>query len=406
MGEEGKNCLKCHTAGCLKSCSSCHLPDAYYCSRECQVADWKRHKVECKLSKIIDVTQQTELKLCYDHDETDVKDYDAALRFAKKYMADNLKHLEIWLRQAGMWTQDEYFDYDIGIKEPLINFTYETLYDFLDTVPLESVAFRCEECIDAQTTLVTRQGIVFKPLLKSTTLRKFAITNAAIKKISYLPLVSSLKSLSLRSVKFSAWDGPEGWSPEDTAEMISRLSQMTQLETLILGSVPITDSQLESILPSLPHLRCLDVSGVWGDNGSSRNIGQLTDRSCEIIAQCLPELESLELSNHAGITEQGALHVAQNSPYLRKLAMESCKIAAKDAAQVVSCSTSLLLFRFGRYFGVSPSDAPHFLDAIRATGGRTLIIPGSGGVYEPETGLSPSEKAQIQHTKRILEGSQ
>ena len=43
-----RKCAKCKTKRGVKKCSACK--NEYYCSRECQREDWKRHKVECKKS--------------------------------------------------------------------------------------------------------------------------------------------------------------------------------------------------------------------------------------------------------------------------------------------------------------------------------------------------------------------
>lgn len=40
------NCGKVDAANKLQKCSRCTT--VYYCDRECQVADWKSHKVDCK----------------------------------------------------------------------------------------------------------------------------------------------------------------------------------------------------------------------------------------------------------------------------------------------------------------------------------------------------------------------
>ena len=96
-------CAKCNkTDGTLLKCGGCNL-GIYYCSKECQKAHWKTHKVDCKFANLFDI-KQTKLELTYDHDDKKVKDYDAALKFAKRYMK-NVDHLVIHLRQAGMWKQ-------------------------------------------------------------------------------------------------------------------------------------------------------------------------------------------------------------------------------------------------------------------------------------------------------------
>jgi len=39
-------CSKIVPVKCMKRCSACR--NAYYCSKECQITDWKEHKNECK----------------------------------------------------------------------------------------------------------------------------------------------------------------------------------------------------------------------------------------------------------------------------------------------------------------------------------------------------------------------
>lgn len=39
-------CASCGRMNGLKKCASCH--HTFYCSRDCQRADWKKHKAQCK----------------------------------------------------------------------------------------------------------------------------------------------------------------------------------------------------------------------------------------------------------------------------------------------------------------------------------------------------------------------
>lgn len=44
-GSEPKNCANCLRNNCVQKCSKCQ--QVYYCSTECQKADWKIHKTQC-----------------------------------------------------------------------------------------------------------------------------------------------------------------------------------------------------------------------------------------------------------------------------------------------------------------------------------------------------------------------
>ena len=73
-------------------------------------------------------------------------------------------------------------------------------------------------------------------------------------------LDSGFRFCRLIAVKLTKWDGPRGWLPEETQEMISLLSNINELETLHLYQAPIKDEHLEIMLSNLHSLRDLEIS--------------------------------------------------------------------------------------------------------------------------------------------------
>mmetsp|Transcript_2833 Transcript_2833/g.6663 ORF Transcript_2833/g.6663 Transcript_2833/m.6663 type:complete len:431 (+) Transcript_2833:117-1409(+) len=398
---------RCSTCGVsannLKRCAGCRLPGIAYCSKECQRADWKRHKVDCKLSKVIDRSSD-KLKLSYDYDDTAIQDYDAALQFAKNYMT-NLKSLKIRLTQDGMWKQDEMNLFEFSTKEAVIKLTYDVFDDLLlsSATNLTSFEIVCDPCIAKYLYFFFKDGKILKRLAESQSLRQLVLSNMQVSKISYLPLPSSLEALHLNEVKFSKWDGPLGWSEEDCDEMVTRISQLTALVSLDLVTVPLGDHHLEPMLRNLSNLRHLRISGVWGDSAQAtlREEGRITNDGCIKIAILCPNLHSLELSNQPNISYSGARCIVQQCRKLRDLRLENTNLTYRHASQLVDLNESQSLL----VLAVGPAECTqeNILKALKATGGRCLLYGESVGLHEaPAHGLSEIEKRQMDYSRSIL----
>lgn len=220
-----------------------------------------------------------------------------------------------------------------------------------------------------------------------------------IKKISYLPLNTDLKFLRLSGVKLAKWDGPSGWQPEETEEIVSRISQMSELQTLNFYSVPIGDSQLERLLSNLECLRHLEISGTFGEtNLTSANIGQITDRGCVTIARLQPNLQSLELDYQRTITKRGASAILEHCLHLRDLSLQDSRLIANDVPDLLEGNRSLLFLTFRSVTDQQSKSV--LLRAMKATGGRTLLK--TPGLVQPD-GLNEREKRQWDHTKQLIE---
>lgn len=280
-----------------------------------------------------------------------ISNYDAASNFAKTYMP-NLKQLAVFLRQEAVWTEEElnaapsrYVDEFLEKKKPLISFTYDAFLDFLETVPLETFIIYCEPCTHRHVYDFTKDGKVFTAL-KATSLRRFTAIAAAIRNMNYLPLHANLKVLELSNVQFSKWSGEDGWSAEDSLEMVRRISELTQLEKLVLQCVPLDDHHLEPLLGKLSQLRSLEITGksyCWCT--TSRDGGFLTDWGCTVIGRLVPQLQYLSLSFQTNITVDGALQLVHACRDLRVLRLRGCCVDEDDALEIVQNSETLLLLR-------------------------------------------------------------
>jgi len=182
--------------------------------------------------------------------------------------------------------------------------------------------------------------------------------------------------------------------------MVSRISELTQLEKLSLDNVPLGDQHLERLLGSLSQLRVLEISGNWGEtNRTSRNVGQITDRGCEIIGRIRPELQHLILSNQPRITSRGALQIVRACHDLRALLLTSCSVGQHDASEIVENSESLLVLGLGG----RTVDWESLRAAAKVSGGRTLFYLDLQGLIEPTERLTAREKEIMKHSRKLVE---
>jgi hypothetical protein len=177
---------------------------------------------------------------------------------------------------------------------------------------------------------------------------------------------------------------------------------MNELETLRLYEVPIKDEDLENLLSNLHSLRDLEISGVFGDtNRLPSNIGHLSDRGCETIANLQPNLQSITLDFHRSITTRGASILLERCSNLRDIGLNDARIPSVDIPRLLSLSNSLLVFAFSQRYGCSNSGAD-LQAAMKATGGRTLLRCLYEGLVPP-TGFSESQMRQHSHSKQLVE---
>jgi len=92
MSASKKECAKCAmSTGSLNGCSKCHLVS--YCSRECQLSDWPKHKPSCKLDAAIVVFKS----VCDHHtssEKTDSEHIVQAVILSINYIFDELSGAE------------------------------------------------------------------------------------------------------------------------------------------------------------------------------------------------------------------------------------------------------------------------------------------------------------------------
>ena len=156
------------------------------------------------------------------------------------------------------------------------------------------------------------------------------------------------------------------WKDGSVEEIISMVNSLPGLVRLRFEHCYFEDDDLEGLLSNLPNLRALSLTGRFGESFGDDMGSYLTDKGLGFIAQCCPNLRSLDVSYHRQVTVSGVKATVDNCTHLRELYISNTREDMKKVASLATRSDTLLLLKcFG---GFSPNKE-HFREAIMASGG-------------------------------------
>lgn len=386
----------------LQECAGCNI--VLYCSRGCQMDDWKkkepngkRHIQLCRIVKKYPRHSKT-LKLVARHDDDKYIDFDAILNYAKEYMPC-VEHFSISISQ-------ECVDYDDEETGPWdVKFSPECLSSFLESQldNMLSFSYLMDDCCEKYTRRFTDGGMAFYPLARMTKLESLVTASALFGSadilqaiLSSTSLQSSLKTLKLMTPVFG--NLPKKWTTFEATTVAENVGRMKNLIKLGIEDSYLEPIQVRTMLSDLPHLRCLELSGQAGD---FREVTVLRDTEFRFIAQACPELQQLDLSYHRSCTYEGVEAVLRECRNLREFRCSGIAIPGHRLAPLLRQQKKLLLFSVGDA-GINSNTQR---DIIMASGGRTLVMLGFGGLLKDGPGFSipPSVEQEMARSKAFLD---
>lgn len=108
-------CARCHREDQLKLCSGCRA--VKYCSKECQISDWKAHKAICRKDSQPPTDPLTRQQDTLHDSQTNLHTYGAenvSTHTERQVTSLYMSKIDMSLRD-GRWLQ--YFSDDLGLSE-------------------------------------------------------------------------------------------------------------------------------------------------------------------------------------------------------------------------------------------------------------------------------------------------
>ena len=159
----------------------------------------------------------------------------------------------------------------------------------------------------------------------------------------------------------------------DSRSVVKKLAQaVRQCEKLVkldLNNNLFEDRDIKMILSKLPHLRCLNL----GNNGDYCDDG-FTGKTCEIIAKCCPQLQSLDLMTHHQLDVPDFCIILGGCPNLREL-RTSVTLGRQQLIELVQIAPQLVCLAVGGEWdedGIFYNESD-WAAVVESNGGRTLI---------------------------------
>lgn len=201
--------------------------------------------------------------------------------------------------------------------------------------------------------------------------------------------------LELRGVTLGPREGGE-WAPGAAETLASSISNVTNLVKLSVEDCFFRDENLRTLLSPLTMLRCLSLTGSFGDD---RPGSYLTDKGFRTIASVCPNLQTLDVSYFGLTTTRGLEAILQSCQNLRELHAPYTHIDDREYARLFRPSNSVLLFRFGSLRVDVPRRS--IREAVIASEGRTVMV-GPHGLIE-FSDLADEHQAVAARGKEIAE---
>jgi F-box and leucine-rich repeat protein GRR1 len=121
---------------------------------------------------------------------------------------------------------------------------------------------------------------------------------------------------------------------ELTDSLFSRLAQCDRLERLTLvNCAAISDGPLARVLPCLPNLVAIDLTGVV----------ECTDRAIVGLASAAKRLQGINLGGCRKVSDRGILALANRCPLLRRVKLSGVELITDDSVSALAQSCPLLL---------------------------------------------------------------
>ena len=387
------NCGSSPTAGGdeLRLCSRCRVVS--YCSQECQRSHWKKkHKKVCFLIDSEKLEVNAEEK----------PDFNTILSYAGTHMS-NLKHVDLEIPQRCVLNSDLGFGGG-GDEEMALKLKARTFQAFLESTNLTTLIIRFDDCCWDPVRLITKNGKAFLPLANHSNLTKLRITHGCFNDAADLcnSLPPNLKTLELHFLTLSPREGPrEGPWPRSAVQALARaVNRLSGLVTLNFQDCYFRDSDLPDLLTGLSQLRCLSLTGAFGERMPGQEGSFLTDQGMAVIARCCPNLHSLDVDYQELATYAGARTILQSCRNLRELHIDRFRITVPELLTLLSSSNNHRL-------AIIECDPPNFGPAevkrvVQASGGRTLVISSLRGMVDVP-GLSREHAAAQARAKQLVE---
>lgn len=392
-----KQCDNCGVAEVgsktLSVCGKCQLIP--YCSRDCQAEAWKSHKKICRIIPRLPALTATDLKL----DTEEVLDFNSALNFASKYMSD-LERVQMIFKQHHILSQREFgMGYGEEDDDEQVKLKASVLAKFLQGKQgkLESLEWYMEECCEDKSRLLTDEGRVWKELQG---LKLWKMIHPVFQRSQILCDVlrrQDLRVLSLDGLIL----GPRnmaGCSRADSSALAVTIASCKNLVKLSLSESALQDHHVATMLSDLPNLRCLNLQGNLASHLPG---GYLTDRTCKLVADTLPNLQALDLSYQRNVTTSGVAYILRSCQHLRELQV-STKMQPSEIEGLLQLSPQLLFFGVESLNGASTDD---FKNIIEATGGRTVLFHLYGGLVDPPRLSAITQQSYSSSKETVQEAS-